>query len=65
MLTRIVDVARRRHYEQLCLETGGEEFFAPARGLYSRNGFTVCGPFADYVPDPDSVFMSLMLDADE
>jgi putative acetyltransferase len=65
VLTRIVDVARQRHYERLWLETGSEQFFAPARGLYSRNGFTACGPFADYVRDPNSVFMSLALDADE
>lgn len=65
MLTRIVDVARRRHYEQLCLETGSEEFFAPARRLYSRNGFTLCGPFANYVLDPHSVFMSMALNVDE
>lgn len=38
---------------------------APARRLYGRNGFTVCEPFADYVPDPNSVFMSLELKADE
>jgi putative acetyltransferase len=65
VLTRILDVARQRRYERLWLETGSEQFFAPARGLYRRNGFTVCGPFADYVPDPNSVFMSLALDADK
>ena len=65
MLTRIMDVARRRHYEQLCLETGSEEFFAPARRLYSRNGFTLCEPFANYVLDPYSVFMSMALNVDE
>jgi putative acetyltransferase len=30
----------------------------PARTLYAKHGFVVCGPFADYVEDPYSVFMS-------
>ncbi|WP_196831034.1 GNAT family N-acetyltransferase [Frigoribacterium sp. CG_9.8] len=64
VLTRIVDVARQRRYERLCLETGTEHFFAPARRLYSRNGFTECEPFGDYLPDPNSVFMSRVLNAE-
>ena len=32
--------------------------FAPARALYLRYGFEVCGPFADYTNDPNSVFMT-------
>ena len=32
--------------------------FAPARSLYTRFGFRPCGPFADYVEDPYSVFMT-------
>ncbi|WP_427018448.1 GNAT family N-acetyltransferase [Pseudarthrobacter sp. P1] len=61
LLTRIVDEARRRHYEHLYLETGSEEFFAPARRLYHRHGFTHCLPFAGYTLDPHSVFMHLPL----
>ncbi|WP_104163438.1 GNAT family N-acetyltransferase [Cryobacterium sp. N22] len=61
LLTRIVDDARRRNVERLYLETGSEEFFAPARRLYQRHGFTECAPFADYVLDPHSTFMQLDL----
>lgn len=32
--------------------------FAPARGLYARFGFMLCGPFGDYIEDPNSVFMT-------
>lgn len=32
--------------------------FAPARHLYEQFGFTYCAPFADYVEDPNSVFMT-------
>ncbi|MCU1521170.1 MAG: family acetyltransferase [Arthrobacter sp.] len=40
------------------LETGSREFFALARRLYHRHGFLECAPFAGYVLDPNSVFMS-------
>ncbi|RYJ07213.1 MAG: GNAT family N-acetyltransferase, partial [Actinomycetales bacterium] len=45
------------------LETGSQDYFAPARRLYARHGFVECGPFGDYVVDPSSVFMSLGLAA--
>ena len=32
--------------------------FEPARQLYARSGFTFCGPFGDYIEDPNSVFMT-------
>jgi len=61
MLRHILNDARNRNLERLYLETGTEEFFAPARRLYARHGFTECPPFADYVLDPNSVFMELRL----
>ena len=61
LLERIVDEARSRSYERVSLETGSMDEFVPARTLYSRFGFTVSGPFADYKLDPNSVFMTLDL----
>jgi putative acetyltransferase len=61
MLRHILDDARARNLERLYLETGTEDYFAPARRLYSRNGFTECPPFAGYALDPNSVFMELRL----
>ena len=61
LLTQIMADARQRGIERLSLETGSEEFFAPARRLYARHGFTDCPPFADYSLDPLSVFMTLDL----
>lgn len=58
MLSHIVDEARRRGYERLSLETGSADAFVPARSLYARHGFRDCAPFADYVEDPYSVFMT-------
>ncbi|MEE2522436.1 GNAT family N-acetyltransferase [Pseudarthrobacter sp. J75] len=61
MLRHILDDARARKLERVYLETGTEDYFAPARRLYARNGFTECPPFADYTLDPNSVFMELRL----
>ena len=61
MLAQIVAEARKRSYVRLSLETGSMEAFEPARRLYEGFGFTYCAPFADYVEDPNSVFMTRAL----
>lgn len=61
MLGHILDDARARNLGSVYLETGTEDYFAPARRLYARHGFMECPPFADYVLDPNSVFMVLRL----
>ena len=58
MLRHIVSEAQQRGYRRLSLETGSQGAFEPARQLYARAGFTACAPFADYVEDPSSVFMT-------
>ncbi|NUT94675.1 MAG: GNAT family N-acetyltransferase [Saccharothrix sp.] len=61
LLAFLVDEARRRGYHRLNLETGTQDFFAPARRLYARHGFVPSGPFGHYRPDPLSYFMTLDL----
>ena len=61
VLVHILSEARRRGYKRLSLETGSMDAFLPAQKLYESFGFTYCGPFADYKPDPYSVFMTLTL----
>lgn len=61
MVQHIIDEARRQGMQQLSLETGACSHFVAARGLYFSCGFRYCGPFADYVEDPNSVFMTLYL----
>ena len=57
LLNHIVKEARQRGYKHLSLETRSMEAFEPARRMYVGFGFEYCGPFADYVEDPNSVFM--------
>ena len=59
LLDRIVEVAKRRGMKQLSLETGSWPYFDAARAFYRSKGFVVCGPFADYVDDANSVFMTV------
>jgi putative acetyltransferase len=61
MLKHIIAVAQTRRCSRLYLETGSSDYFKPARALYGSHGFVECAPFADYVLDPNSVFMSLDL----
>ncbi len=62
MLAHILRMARQRGCARLSLETGSHAAFAPAQALYASVGFRHCGPFGDYVDDPHSVFMTLVLD---
>ena len=61
ILAHLIEQARRRGYTRLSLETGSMESFEPARKLYESFGFEYCEPFADYIEDPYSVFMTKLL----
>ncbi|WP_460495594.1 GNAT family N-acetyltransferase [Glycomyces tarimensis] len=58
LMEHILTEAKRMGFARLSLETGSAEFFVPARSLYEKFGFDYCDPFADYRPDPNSVFMT-------
>ncbi|NLP51172.1 GNAT family N-acetyltransferase [Bacillus sp. RO1] len=57
ILQSIIDKANERGYQNLYLETGSMDAFYPAQKLYKSFGFDFCEPFADYVEDPNCVFM--------
>lgn len=61
ILEHIIKEAERRGYDCLNLETGAFPEFAPARALYRQYGFEYRGPFAEYIDDPNSVFMTKKL----
>jgi putative acetyltransferase len=58
LLGHMIEEAERRAYGRLSLETGSAAAFEPARRLYASFGFMYCDPFADYIEDPHSVFMT-------
>lgn len=57
LLRHIMEKAKAMGLKRLYLETGSFDYFAPARALYARHGFTECPPFAGYKPDRNSTFM--------
>lgn len=61
MLNHLIGEAIFGRYDQIFLETGSQPCFEPARRLYKNHGFEECTPFADYVDDPNSVFMMLKI----
>jgi putative acetyltransferase len=65
ILGHIISEARKMGLCRISLETGSWPYFAPARALYSRQGFVDCPPFGSYVADPNSVFMTLELEQED
>lgn len=61
ILEHIVAVARERGYDRLSLETGSGGPFDAALRFYEKQGFEYCEPFASYVLDPFSRFMTRSL----
>ena len=62
VLRHIIEEATRREYHRLSLETGSQDEFQAAHQLYESFGFTYCPPFGEYRDDPNSVFMTKVLD---
>ncbi|HJQ04717.1 MAG TPA: GNAT family N-acetyltransferase [Nocardioides sp.] len=58
LLEHVLAEARALGASRISLETGVEDYFSPARALYGAHGFVPCAPFADYVSDPNSVFLT-------
>jgi putative acetyltransferase len=58
ILEHMLTEAKRRNYRRVSLETGSVAAFLPAHNLYKRYGFAECGPFAEYIEDPYSIFMT-------
>ena len=61
VLAHLLAEARIPGYTRVSLETGSQDFFAPAWALYRSAGFANCPPFADYWDDPNNVFMPVDL----
>ena len=61
LLRHVLSDAHRRGVERISLETGSAAFFAPARALYAKHGFSPCTPFGSYRPDPHSTFMTRLV----
>ncbi len=63
VLAHLIAVCKQRGARRVSLETGSWEYFRPAVALYRKHGFVECPPFAGYISDPNSIFMTLDLEA--
>ena len=61
LVAHLIEAAEMQSYHRLSLETRTPQAFKPARALYERFGFEECPPFAAYVVDPYSVFMTKVI----
>jgi len=61
ILNHLIDRGRSLGLSRLSLETGVQDYFRPAVALYRKHGFVESPPFADYVVDPNSLFLTLDL----
>jgi putative acetyltransferase len=61
LLVHLLSEAAQLGHRRVSLETGSHEYFAAAHRLYTRHGFTPCGPFGDYELDPNSMYLTRKL----
>ncbi len=61
VISHLINEAKKLNINKLSIETGAGDFFKPARTLFKQCGFEVCGPFAHYKEDINSVYFSKTL----
>ena len=61
VINHLINEAKKLNIKKLSIETGAGEFFEPARKLFKQCGFEICGPFAHYKEDINSVYLTKML----
>ncbi len=61
ILTHLIEQAQLKGIKRMSLETGSMRAFEPARNLYLSFGFSKCGPFASYIEDENSIFMTMRI----
>ena len=59
VINHLINEAKKLNIKKLSLETGAGDFFIDARKLFTKSGFTICGPFSHYKEDINSVYMSM------
>ena len=61
VINHLINEAKKLNINKLSIETGAGDFFKPARKLFKQCGFEVCGPFAHYKEDINSVYFTKTL----
>ena len=61
VVNHLINEAKKLNISRLSIETGAGDFFKPARKLFKQCGFEICGPFAHYKEDKNSVYLTKTL----
>ena len=61
VINHLINEAKKLNIKRLSIETGAGDFFIPARKLFNNCGFEICGPFAHYKEDINSVYFTRMI----
>ena len=61
VINYLINEAKKLNINKLNIETSAGDFFKPARKLFKQCGFEVCGPFAHYKEDINSVYFTKTL----
>ena len=61
VINHLINEAKKLYINKLSIETGAGDFFKPARTLFKQCGFEVCGQFAHYKEDINSVYFTKTL----
>ena len=61
VINHLINEAKKLNIKKLSIETGSGIFFKPARKLFKQCGFELCGPFAHYKEDINSVYLTKVL----
>ena len=62
VINHLINEAKKLNIKKLSIETGAGDFFKPARKLFKQCGFELCGPFAHYKEDANSVYLTKLID---
>ena len=61
ILKHLIFEAKKLNIKRISVETGTGDFFTPARKLFNKCGFKLCKPFDHYKEDPNSCYMSMLI----
>jgi putative acetyltransferase len=61
VIQHLIYEAKKLDIKRISIETGAGKFFEPARKLFKKCNFEVCGPFAHYKKDINSIYLTKLI----
>ena len=62
VINHLIYEAKKLKIKKISIETGAGDFFLPARKLFKKMGFAECEPFAHYIKDINSVYLTKIIE---